>query len=297
MDAQTIISKVYSLINEADSSTFIDEATTYELLNAALREVVRRTQLFIKQSTINILAGQASYTLSYDFLKFFARSTDDYAEPVIYYKNNKISYIDYGTYLGLDKSVTAKIPTNYTLNFNFPRSAIRGLASSNATPTNGEVRLTDIAQSFKESIVGGTVHLTHAGTTYNGYIVEYVSPTTLIIATQPSIPITVGDGYVISPPPTNMITFYPTPSEDFDLDIYYYHTLPPIYSPYRSIPIPQDLLIPVACYICWLYKYKDREPAYGDKYFMIFEAGIRRYAPIKTAEYRPQIKWQWKKEV
>jgi len=30
---------------------------------------------------------------------------------------------------------------------------------------------------------------------------------------------------------------------------------------------------------------------------MIFEAGIRRYAPIKSAEYRPQIKWQWKKEV
>ncbi len=297
MDAHSIISKVYSLINEATTSTFIDDATTYEFLNSALREVVRRTQLFIKEATIKITAGQKSYPLPNDFLKFFAKTDDDYAEPALYYNSNKITYIDYGTYLSLDRSATARIPTNYTLNFSYPASSITGTTTSNATPNNGEVQLVSASGNFSSSLIGGAVHVTHNSVTYNGYVVEYVSPTVLVVATQPSTSISAGDPYVISPPPTNIITFYPTPSENFDLPISYYHTLPPIYSPFRSIPIPQDLLIPIACYICWLYKYKDREPVYGDKYFLIFESGIRRLAPVKTAEYRPQIRWQWKKEL
>ena len=296
MNAYSIISKVYTLINESSTSTFMDEATTYELLNTALREFARRTQLFIKQSSISIVSGTSSYTLPDDFLKFFAKSEDDYVLPSIYYNNNKITYIDYSTYMSYDTSETADIPTNYTLNFTYPDSIISGTATSSATVSNGEVTLTDTGKTFTQSLVGGTVHVTHSGVTYNGYVIAYNSSTSLTIATIPSTSISSGDTYLISPPPANTITFYPEPSSSFTLPIYYIPSFPPVYSLYRPIPLPNDMLIPVACFICWLYKYRDREPAYGDKYFAIYETAVRKYSPIRHSEYQPTIKWQWKKQ-
>ena len=294
MNAYSIISKVYTLINESSTSTFLDESTTYELLNTALREFARRTQLYVKSSSISIVSGTSSYTLPDDFLKFFVKSQDDYVQPSIYYNNNKITYIDYSTYISYDTTETADIPANYTLNFTYPDNLISGTATSSSTLSNGEVNLVDTSKSFTKSLVGATVHVTHSSVTCNGYVIAYNSSTSLTIATIPSTSISSGDSYLISPPPTNTITFYPTPSSSFTLPIYYTPSFPPIYSPYRPIPLPNDMLIPIACFICWLYKYKDREPAYGDKYFAIYETAVRRYSPVRHEEYRPVIKWQWK---
>jgi len=295
MNAYSIISKVYSLINEPSTSALLDESTTYELLNTALKDFAKRTQLYVKKSSINVQTGVSSYDLPNDFLKFFAKSEDDYALPSIYYNNNRITYIDYSTYLSLDRNRTAKIPTNYTLNFSHPNSMITGTTASPSTVVNGEVLLIDNSRTFDPSLIGSTVHVTHNSVTYNGYVIDYQSHISLIIATIPSTNISTSDRYVISPPPTNVITFYPTPSSSFTLPIYYIPSPPPVYSPYRPIPLPNDMLIPIACFICWLYKYKDREPAYGDKYFAIYETAVRRYNPLRYSEYQPTIKWQWKK--
>jgi len=76
---------------------------------------------------------------------------------------------------------------------------------------------------------------------------------------------------------SSSILLYPTPSANMTITITYIPEPPTITSDSTVIPLPDDLSLPLASFIAFLYKYRDRDPSYGDHLYQVYETGIRRY--------------------
>lgn len=92
----------------------------------------------------------------------------------------------------------------------------------------------------------------------------------------------------------NRIYLYPVPSQEITVQILYIPHHPAISSDSDTINLPDAFKFPLACYVAWMYKYRDRAPDYGDRLYMVFENELRRYMSLYiTRLRRPVIKWHW----
>jgi hypothetical protein len=84
------------------------------------------------------------------------------------------------------------------------------------------------------------------------------------------------DAYIINAQGRFKLTLDPPPlTSGHTITVYYIQRPNPVYSPYRSYRIPIGYKDPLVMYAAWKYKYRDREPNYGDALYKYWDASVR----------------------
>jgi hypothetical protein len=88
-----------------------------------------------------------------------------------------------------------------------------------------------------------------------------------------------GDSYVIQPQGRMQIVFDPSPSTaSHTVTLYYLQRPAPVYTNYDVFRFPSHYSNALVKYAAWLYKYRDSEPNYGDKWYVYYDRQIRKYS-------------------
>jgi len=162
-------------------------------------------------------------------------------------------------------------------------SQITGSATSAGTATGGKSTLTDSSGLFLTTDYvspGDTVHNTTDSS--DGIVLSVTSGTTIDTAlfggTNNQWASTTGsqDAYVIQPQGRSEIILDPPPSEANHLIRIPYISRPaPVYSDYGTYRFSQKAMEAIIKYAAWMYKYRDAEPNFGDRLFILWDRAVR----------------------
>jgi hypothetical protein len=281
MNGLTLSREVRELINESSTSGFIDSMLTYDYLYEAACQFYLISQFATGSTTVTTVDGTASYILPYNFGRLYMKNpdgqyflklndgTDDYW---LTYKPYEETY--YTNY-----SDEVAIPYNFSIVDYDQIANDTGTATSTAAASAGEATLTDTAATFTTSniTVGDYISNTTDGST--GYVMSVTSKTVLVAALfgGTANDWTSGDAYVITPKARYALLISPTPSTSaYTITVPYIEVPDPVYSDYRRYNLPSQYKSALVKYAVWLYKYRDREPNFGDLFYKIFDQQARR---------------------
>ena len=299
MDGQSLNIGLANLLQEnMSSSSFLNTRASYDLFYDAALEFVRRTLCLTSTTNITTVANKASYDLPHDYLMLWA--TDDRNEYYIKVNDGLADYFithrDYDKVLYANQTTAVPIPQSFSLidQQTLP-SRVTGTATATSVVANGESTLTDSTAPFADVEVGDEVHNTTG--TYDGIVISKTSDSALVTAMFDGLGIARGwtittDAYVIVPQAKFSIVLDPPPSEDgYVITIQYVQKPEPVYSPFRTYRFDSQYKTALIMYAAWIYKYSDREPNFGDKWYQHFDNMTRR--AIKTYG-RSKNRLNWK---
>ena len=281
MDGKTMLYSLRHLLEEDSDSGFLDNYSSYRYINDAAFEFALRTSCLKSTQEITTVADTATYTLNADFLKLHMQnSSRNYI--VKYYDGTNHYFIPWKPYEEIiigNNTTSVTIPSHFTI---LDDATLDTRVSSTATAagasSGGQCTLTDSTAPFADVSVHDIVHNTTDGS--KGVVLSKTSTTAIVTALfgGTADDWTSSDGYVIQPQGRMLIQFDPPPSTAAHTATVYYIQRPaPVYSDYGVFRFPQQYTDALVKYAAWLYKYRDREPNYGDKWFMLFENAVRRY--------------------
>lgn len=260
----------------------MDTKTSYDYLYNAACEFIKRTACCTTTQSITTVASTADYNLNSNYMglhlrnsngQFFIEYNDGTTKTFplfkpyedIIYENNTTETASPSYFTVLDDS------SNY--------SRITGTASAAGAASAGQCTLTDTSSSTKFSNAndGDVVHNTTDGSV--GVVLSKTSDTALVVALfdGSANDWTQNDAYVIQPQNRYLLKASPIPSTaSHTITVYYLERPTPVYSDYGIYRIPQEYKMALSFYAAWLYKYRDGEPNYGDKYFTYFENEVKK---------------------
>ncbi len=183
-----------------------------------------------------------------------------------------------------NNTTDVSIPDSFSIMDATPLARITGTATSTSAISNGEATLTDTAGNFSNAEPGDLIHNT--SDTSHGVIISKTSSTVLITVLYDATDNfwTSGDAYIIVPAHRYRLILDPPPSTaGHTVTVPYVFKPDPVYSAtiatgYRGYPIPDDYEPGIIKYAAWLYKYRDREPQYGDAFYKYWEDDLRKKA-------------------
>jgi len=281
MDGKNLSRLVRQSINESSTSVWLDERTTYDYLYEAAKEWVRRTKCLTNTQSITTVADQTDYTIDGDYMGLYLRN----AENKYYIKYNDGSDNYFPTFKGYssiiydDNDTSVAIPDNFSIaDEQSLDSQISGTASADGDATGGKSLLTttsdlsdvtsgDIVHNTTDDSDGVVVSVPSGGTTayiclFDGTDNEWDS----------------SDAFIIQPRRRFRLILDPPPETASETITFYYIQKPaPVYSDYDVYNIAFEYSEALAKYAVWLYKYRDREPQFGDAFYQYWERAIRAY--------------------
>ena len=290
MDGWTLVRDVRELLNESSTSSFITDRTTYDYLYEAACDLNSRIQGLTGEQEVKTVANVKEYELNEDFMGLFLRSEGRY---VLKFNNGTfdswLRWRDFDFLYVLNTDRTATIPNLFTIKDAPASSPITGQASESLLSVNGECTLKSSTEAFSDVCVGDLVHNTTDDS--HGVVVAVTSNTEIVTALFEGLNNywEEDDYFVITQRGRYNIILDPTPSEsNYTLYVPYIKKLEPVYSPYRTYPFPGEFRFSLAKYAAWLYKYRDREPNYGDAWYKHYnlQSGTKKYVHDKNINSR-----------
>ena len=287
MDGKEIKARIQSLLNEETGSDFLEEKTTYDYYNEAALEIARNTNTLTAEQSITTVAEQIGYTLNANFLKMYLK--DSSGDFFIKYNDGTTDYfikwVEYEKIIFQNNTDSVTIPDRFSIaDDQTLDSQVTGTATSAGTldANSGEATLTDTNADFSDVSAGDIIHNTTDSS--SGVVLSKTSTTVLVTALFPDDPSATvdqdwdgSDAYVIQPQGRLRIVMDPPPSTASHTITVYYITKPaPVYANFRTFRFPQHLNLATVKYAAWLYKYKDKEPNFGDKWFVMADNEMRR---------------------
>lgn len=293
MDGKQLLYELRQILNEDSSSAFLDDRTSYKFLYDAAITLASMTGVLTGTQTITTVANQANYSLNPDFIRI-ALVNDD-GSPIIKYTDgsNGVSWLSHA-----DRSVqiranntTSSRPSTFSVQSAALNTRLTGTATSSGAASNGEATLTNSGANFTNVAPGDVVHNTTDGA--DGFVLSKTSNTALVTALfggsgndwQTS------DAYVIQP--QGRFELYldaPPDTSSETLTVYYVKRPDPVFSPYGAYPFPAQYNQAMLCYAAWLYKYRDREPNYGDAFYKFWDLKMRESNAQSNAGLNRKIK-------
>jgi hypothetical protein len=279
MDGKELLYQLRQILNEDEDSGFLDTKTSYKYLNDAATEFVRRTNSLKASSTITIVADQKEYTLPSDFLNLYLKNEEN--RLYITYNdgsNNRfLLWRDYEDIIISDNLTSVSIPEGFTV-IDDPTldSRIESTATSTAAASNGESTLTDTAADFSDTNAGDIIHNLTDGS--DGVVLSKTSSTELVTALFGGTgnDWTTGDSYVIQPQGRLQLVLDPPPSTaGHTITVHYLKRPNPVYSSFTAFRFQPQYMNALVHYAFFLYKYRDREPNFGDAAFRLWERDLR----------------------
>lgn len=278
MNGKTLSRDVQEILNEASTSGFIDDRTTYDYLYEAAVQFNLMSEMLKAEATITTVDGTANYYLPYNFGKLYMKN-DNGQHFLKLYDGTSYRWILWKSYEDIyysnltDEQAYAD---TFTIVDHDQYANLTGTTTSDGAVSNGECTLTNSAAPFANVSIGDYVSNLTDGS--SGYIVAVTSTSALVTALFDGTDNnwTSGDSYVITHKARMKLILSPTPSTSgYTVYIPYVTTPDPVYSDYRSYRYPEQYRGALVKYAAWLYKYRDREPNYGDNFFKIFDQQAR----------------------
>jgi len=284
MDGKSMARRVRNLLNEPSTSSFLDSRTTFDFLFEAAKTWTIISKCLRKTQSITTVAEQQGYSLDGDFLGHFLRD-DDRDFFLKYNDGSDDHFLDFKPYQEIvrDNNTDSQsvpsywgITTDPTLD-----DQITGTASADGDATGGKSRLTVASAAFADVTPGDTIHNTRDAS--DGVVVKVVSTvaldTCLFGGTDNEWD--TSDAFIIQPRGRLQLVFDPPPSTDsHTATIYALQTPPPVYSDYDVYPFAFDYAEALAKYAAWLYKYRDKEPEFGNAWYQFFLAQANKYGEL-----------------
>lgn len=278
-DGKSLLRGLREVLNEASGSEFLDDRTSYEYLYEAAIELTSRLNATTTTQDITTVAGTQSYTLNADYLKLYLRNKDGnyYAKhndgtadtfillkekSDIIFQNSTASSQPNGFYLEDDPNLDTQLSSTTT---------------SAGASSGGQATLTDTTADFSDVSAGDIVHNTSDGS--DGYVLSKTSSTVLVTALFGGTDddYTSGDSYVIQPQGRIRLVMTPPPDTSAEtLTVYYVKRPDPVFSDYGVYLFQPQHLRALYMYAAWLYKYRDSDPSFGDRYFQFFDRHTRQ---------------------
>lgn len=279
MDGTALLYSLRNTLQEDSTSTFLDTKTSYDYLYEAATEFVKLTNCISATQTITTVAETTNYDLSYNFMKQFMRDSNN-EFFIRYYDTSAYTFVnfrEYGAVRASNNTTSTSIPWNYTImDDRTAETIVTGTATSAGASSGGESTLTDSTATFTAN-PGDIVHNTTDGSV--GVVVSRTSTTALVTALfgGTNNDWTSSDAYVIvMAPKKQLVVDPPSSTAGHTITIEYICSPDPVYSNYRSYRIPAMHLPAVVKYAAWLYKYRDREPSFGDAWYKYWVAQVER---------------------
>lgn len=280
MDGHTLLRMQRELLNETSSGDFMNDRTSYDYLYAAVIDFNKRTYYLTSTQSITVSSGTSEYNANPDFISValfdsynrpFIRHTYGTTVTPIYNKDYAENYLENNT-------ATSSIAASYSITDASQPSRITGTATGTGSSSSGECTLTDSSADFTNVYAGDLIHNTTDGA--HGVVVSKTSTTALVTALFEGSgnDWAISDAYIITPQPKYKFVLDPIPSATATLTVPYLQKPNPVYSPYRSYKLPFDFALPIVQFSVFLYKYRDREPNYGDAFYKYYDNFTRRIA-------------------
>ncbi len=237
----------------------------------------------IKNSqSITTVADQTDYTLNADFIRLYRVNRLD--RHFIKYNDGTSNYWptekDEDSVILADNTTSQSIPDNfYITDDKTLDSLVTGTATSSGALSAGKTTLTDTAGDFTDVSAGDNIHNTTDGSM--GIVISKTSSTVLVTALFGGTDNDwdSSDAYVIQPQGRYKIVLDPPPSQaSHTVTVFYTQKPVPVYSDYDHLRFPIEYDRAMLSYAAWLYKYRDREPNFGDSFFVAFDNIVRRSA-------------------
>lgn len=291
MDGWTLLRDVRELLNESSTSLYLSDRTTYDYLYEAACTLNRKINWATSTQTISTVDGTNSYSLNVDFMGLYMKNGD--GEFTLKLNNGTDDYwllrSDYITQYVMNNTDEVAISDTFSITDASLASRITGTATSDGTSSAGECTLTDSTAPFADVSVGDLVH--NITDDSHGVVVALTSTSAIVTALFEGTnnDWTSNDSYMITPRGRYQIVLDPTPSTSgYNLYVPYLQKPIPVYSYYRSYRFPDEFRFALAKYAAWLYKYRDREPNYGDAWFKAFDMVTREnnYSTTKVKNNR-----------
>lgn len=282
MEGYSLLRQLRETLNETSTSTFLNDRTSFDFLYTAVQDFNFKTHYITGTQTINILAGTSTYALNPDYigLALWDRDNRSYIKWTTGGNDQFIYQQDYANVVLENNTSTASVPSGFSV-ISVDRVAnITGTATSIGTSASGEATLTDTGSDFTNVTPGDFVHNTTQST--DGIVVQVNSTSQVVTSLfndgTSGSSWAVGNAYVIVPQPRWNITFSPTPSSSATVTIVYIKRPDPVYSLYRAYNLPFNYMSAIVQFAAFMYKYRDREPNFGDSMFKYYDGFVRKIA-------------------
>ena len=281
MDGWTLSRQVRELLNEESTSSFIDSKDTYDYLYEAACDLNAKIHTLTATQTVTTVDGTNEYDLNSDFMGLYLKNEDNKYYLKLYDGTSYywVEYVDLPTIFYLNNTDEVAYPSRFAISDKQSLTDnVTGTATSDGDETYGLSTLTDSTAPFTNVTVGDMVHnVTDAS---HGIVVSITSTSAIVVSLFDGTDNEwdTDDVYVIVPKGRKILTLDPTPStSSYYVYVEYLQKPDPVYSSYKTYRFDNSWGPALAKYAAWLYKYRDREPNYGDSWYKYYELQIRRH--------------------
>ena len=285
-----MLRRVRQLLNEDSNTGWLDDYTTYDFLYEAAKDFVDRTGCLRSSQDITTVADDDEYDLNPDFLRLYAKDRDNRFFITLYDDSDyyKLYWKDYEDILYDKNTTSVAIPSHFSIIDVADQDQVTGTATSDSDDSAGQCTLTDTSGDFSDVNPGAIIHNTTDGS--DGVVLSKTSSTILVVALFGGTgnDWDTDDAYVIQPQSRYQIYIDPPPSTaDYTITVPYVQQPDPVYSDYGIYRFPDQYKEALVKYAVFLYKYRDREPDFGDALYAYYERAIGRYAYSVNRAQRP----------
>jgi hypothetical protein len=242
----------------------------------------------------------SEYALNPDFHKLYLQD-DTNRYFIKYYDGSSYYYIYWSSYdavLSNNSQSNISIPNMFSIVDAPAASQLTGSATATGTltgsytlfqATGGETLLTNSAAPFANVKVGDIVHNTTDDS--HGIVVALGSTSTLYCALFGGTLnyFTSGDAYIINPQSRYyLVVDPPSLTSGHTITVPYIQKPTPVYSYYRRYNIQSGYESAITSYAAWLYKYRDRDPQFGDSFYRLWDSKVRELGKVSLQAFNRQ---------
>lgn len=291
MDGSIMLYQLRQLLQEGSTSTFMDERTSYDNLYEGACALVSELGLLTDTQTITTVATQSLYDINANFTNLYFRN-DENKYVIKYYDTTSytdITYRDYNYAYLNNEADEQSIPDSFSITVKALPDNISSSATADGASTGGQCTLTDSTAPFASVSAGDTIHNTTDGS--EGIVLSVTSTSAIVTSLfgGTNNDWTNSDDYVLIPQPRKQLYLNPASLTAGHTITFKYACRPdPVYSDYGQYRIPSMYMPAVVKYAAWLYKYRDREPNFGDAWYKFWEMQLRRGKAIENKTPRGQ---------
>ena len=283
MDGKLALYNLRQLLEEDSNSGFLDDFTSYNFLNEAAIDLAWRTKSVRNTQSITTVAAQASYDLNADYMGLYLQnsSKNHYLKYNDGDNNTFITWKPFESIVYSDRDdESASIPDNFSvIDKDTLATRLTGTTTAAGAASGGECTLTDSSAAFSDVYSGDIVHNTTDGSM--GIVLSKTSTTALVTALfgGTNDDWTSGDSYVIQPQGRYQLIFNPkTSTAGHTVTVYYLQRPTPVFSDYGVFKFPFHYMPALIKLAAWMYKYRDKDPNFGDKWYIHADNQIKKYS-------------------
>jgi hypothetical protein len=275
MDGKTLKYALRNLLEEDSSSGFIDDLTSFNFVNEAAVNLQQRARYLKADDTITTVLDTSNYDLNADYMGLYLKNSSK--KHFIKYSDGTttsfINWVPHEQIVYANNTTSTSTPSRFTVAGKASLdSQVTGTTTSAGASTGGKSTLTDTGADFSDIEAGDWVHNTTDGS--HGIVVSKTSSTVLVTAlfNGTNDDWSSSDAYVIQPQGRlQLIVDPPSSTAAHTITVPYLQRPAPVYTDYDVFRFPREYTPALVKYAAWLYKYRDREPNYGDKWYIAFE--------------------------